>query len=221
MFREGEDIHKFNAKDIYGLSSISSVTYDQRQAAKAGVHAVNYMTTPKTLAAALGITIHEADMFIKKWFHAHPAIKNWHIRIRADLKGTRSVVNKFGYRRYYFDRLNNVITEAVAWIPQSTVALCTNFGMVNLEDNIPEVEILLQNHDSTVFQVPAEMCPGIFPELIKQTLIEVPYDDPLTIPVGMSVSSKSWGDVKEVKEEGGSWYLNAGNDNWIPYERVA
>lgn len=225
MFREGVDIHVENARSIYNISIsgwaalTDSMQYEKRQHAKEGVHAVNYLTTPRTLAATLGITIHEASVFIKRWFSEHPAIPNWHIRIRAELKGTHSVSNKFGYRIYYFDRMNNVLTKAVGWIPQSTVGLCTNFGMINLEDNIPEVQILLQNHDSTVFQVPTSLCPGIFPALINETLITVPYDDPLVIPVGISASEISWGDIKAVKEENGIWYKEISNDNWVLYEK--
>ena len=62
MLREGVDIHTENAK-------VLGVTRDQ---AKQGVHAVNYVVTARTLAATIGITVHEADLFIHRWFAAHP-----------------------------------------------------------------------------------------------------------------------------------------------------
>lgn len=154
------------------------------------------------MAKTVGLTVHEADQAQKRWFAAHPGIKQWHERVQHELETTRMVRNKFGYRRFYFERIEGLLPEALAWVPQSTVAIVTNKGLVNLEKNVSDVELLLQTHDSITFQFPRTSFPRILPEIRKNLEIVVPYDDPLIIPVGISLSGKSWGDCKEFSWEG-------------------
>jgi len=187
------DLHNENAKDIFGV-----VNKRTRPLAKAGVHATNYYCKARTLARTLGITVKEAEHFQSRWFAAHPGILDWHYRVENSLLTSREVRNAFGFRRFYFDRVQTILPEALAWIPQSTVALTINRGMLNLDKELPEIEMLLQVHDSCAFQVKIEKLHGILPK-IKQCLeVEVPYEDPLIMPVGIEVSTKTWGDVKEI-----------------------
>ena len=195
IFREGLDIHNENARAMY---RVASPTYAQRQNAKTGCHAANYGVSARTLAGHLNCTVHEADQFLKLWFAAHPKIKAWQDRIFTELRATRTVWNKFGFRRYYFDRIDRaVLGEALAWCPQSTVALVTDKGMVQIERTLPEVQLLLQVHDSVVMQVPKETFPDICYKIRSAMEILVPYDDPLVIPVSMAFSDGSWGHLEE------------------------
>lgn len=209
MFREGADIHTENAKTIFGPSAGKP----ERQKAKAGVHAVNYGVKGRTLAAALGVTVAEAEHFIDTWMAAHPPIKKWHERIENDLHTTRSIRNVFGYRRYYFDRLDNLLSQALAWIPQSTVGLVTNFGLLNIYKNLPEVDLLLQVHDSLVMQCDRDKIAELAPKILEQMSVIVPYEDPLIIPVGFDWSEKSWGDVQKTVVVDGTFYWADDDDN--------
>ncbi len=195
IFRDPDlDLHDENAKAIFGYTN-----KQKRQLAKGGVHATNYDVRPRTLAAALGITIHEAERFINLWFAAHPGIKAWQNRIAMQLATTRTVENKFGNRRYYFDRIEHLLPQALAWIPQSTVALVINRALVNVDTNLLDrVEPLMQVHDSLVMQIRKSAYPSVLPELKRNMEIVIPYSDPLIIPVGIEASSSSWGEVKEV-----------------------
>lgn len=192
--RDGADIHLENAKDIFGVDSAKA----KRPLAKAGVHATNYGANARTLARALGITIREAELFQRRWFDAHPGISDWHARVLGMVQGARTVRNAFGFRRYYFDRVDHILPEALAWIPQSTVAVVTNKGIVNLHEKVPEVQILLQVHDSLVWQVRTSMFHYVKPRVKKALEVIVPYEDPLIIPVGLKASEKSWGECGEV-----------------------
>lgn len=201
MFREGIDVHTENAKAIF---HVKSCTKEQRNKAKAGVHAVNYFVQARTLSATLGITVKEADDFINRWLDAHPAIRKWHERIAREVQMTRSIKNAFGYRYYIFERVRDkdgstpikTLQESLAWIPQSTVAHVTNRGLKNIDTNLSEVELLLQVHDSLVMQVLTEDAERLAPLILREMVIEVPYPDPLHIPVGLDLSTESWGDVK-------------------------
>lgn len=198
IFRDPSlDLHNENCKSIFGKYP-TGPDDPHRKRVKAGVHLTNYGGNGRTLAKTLGITVHEADKFQSKWFQMHPGIKNWHNEIERQLETRRYVENRFGYRRFYFDRIEMLLPQALAWIPQSTVALVINHGWKNLVTNLPEVEVLLQVHDSLVFQYPKHFDPQIRPVIRDNLLIEIPYDDPLTIGVGLSISNKSWGEVKDV-----------------------
>lgn len=228
-FRAGLDVHEKNATDMWG-TAYTQLAGDKhggpkkkrRQSCKHGVHATNYLSSPKTMAhhPAINWTVHEADQFQKRWFSIHPKIGpvtkpgTWHYRVQQSLDRYKMVQNKFGYRRVYFDRPDAVLPEAVAWVPQSTVALVTFYGAIKLESNFllkepikdlsreenPNINMLLQNHDSLVFQV-REMDAWRMKEMKQHLTTVVPYDDPLTIPWGFARSKKSWGDVEEVDKK--------------------
>ncbi len=199
FFRTPTDkgLHTLNAETIF---KVDMGPTGKRQPyylyAKKGVHATNYGASPPTVAAALGIKKADAERFQRIWFREHPAIKEWHNRVFYDLQTKRSVRNKFGFWRYYFDRVEGILPEALAWIPQSTVAITINKGWINLRKNLPQVQILLQVHDSLVFQYPKSEHPDILNEIQNLMTITIPYDDPLRIPVQVKVSEESWGACK-------------------------
>jgi len=205
-FRAGLDVHSKNAEDMWGgaFTSLQGVArYKKRQQLKQGVHATNYGTTSRTIAGILGWTVHEAETFMTRWFSIHPKIgpitrkDSWHYRVQKQLDATKTITNGFGYRRVYFDRPDECFTEALAWDPQSTVALVSFHGAVQLESRQPDVEALLQNHDSIAFQLLTKSVTPERIERIKKDLeFPVPYSDPLTIRVDLKKSSVSWGDCK-------------------------
>lgn len=224
-FRKGLDVHSKNAEDMFG-SEFTRLTgaarYKKRQSNKHAVHGTNYGATPQGLAhhPAIGWTVHEADRFQKRWFSMHPRIGpvtrngTWHHRVQQSINKRKMVENKFGYRRVYFDRPDEVFTEALAWVPQSTVALVTFYGAIELVKNFllekpltmeevvrkgnPNIDILLQVHDSLLYQVRA-MDAWRIEEMRKWLNVIIPYDDPLLIPWGFKSSALTWGDVEKVK----------------------
>ena len=193
MFREGADIHLENAKVIFDNERLTKDSRE-RQLAKVGVHATNYYASPRTLAISLGITVREAERFQQRWFLAHPGIPDWHRRVADQVHNTRKVANKFGFERYYFDRIEDVLPEALAWIPQSTVALVIAKGLVRIYEEVRQVHVLLQVHDSLGGQYPSHLRHPMLREIHRCMLVEIPYDEPLTIPVGFKISDQSWGD---------------------------
>lgn len=199
-FRAGLKIHAVNAKDLFGANAGPDGRREPYYTrTKVGVHLTNYGGRARTCATALGITVHEAERFQRRWFDIHPEIVDWHDRVRDQLLTRRYVENRFGYRRYYFSRIETAFTEALAWVPQSTVALTINRGLVNIDDNLRWVEILLQVHDSLLLQIPKYLFPDHLPTIRKALLNPIPYEDPLTIQTGLKVSDTSWGDVEDYK----------------------
>lgn len=214
-FRNGIDIHVKNAEDMWGseftrLEEGSFARYHKRQECKHTVHGIHYGCTPRTTAIQRGWTVHEAERFHKRWISLHPGVERYHTRVRNALAKDRTIRNPFGFRRVFFDRIDTCFTEALAWIPQSTVALNTYKGAINLEKRYwpwqrergwqPDLRnpegILLQTHDSLNPQFRCEGCPP--PEEIKETLkVVIPYDDPLIIQWDLKRSTKSWGEMEK------------------------
>jgi len=198
-FTNGLNVHNHNGKAMWGDDydpgkKLRHVT--MRDELKRAVHGTNYGATPRTLATTLGWSMQFAEAFQARWFDLHPAIADWHTRINFQLATTRTITNRFGYRIVYMDRPENCFTQALAWGPQSTVGLVCARGAVQLARKVPFAEVLLQVHDSVVFQIPASrVTPAGLREVRDALRIEVPYDEPLTIPWELAISEKSWGDV--------------------------
>lgn len=201
IFRDPEaDLHSENAIDIFG-----KVNKHYRALAKRGVHAANYVVSARTLSTSLGISLNEAHRFLDRWFTAHPGIHDWHQRISRQLQETRTITNKFGFRKVYFGRIEHILSEAVAWIPQSTVAIVINTGWNNLRKNFSPIDIrpnILQVHDSLAYQVLKTKFLTLLPQIHEQLSIPIPYDDPLTIPIGLSASELSWGSCVDMDWSG-------------------
>ena len=168
----------------------------KREFAKVFCHATNYVGSAKTVAEHTGRSVHEIDTAQKKWFSAHPGIKRWHQEIEAQIQKRRYVENKFGYRWHIFDRLEGLLPEAVAWIPQSTVGCVINRIWLAFHDTLSETEVLLQVHDSLAGQFPTHRRETLVPKMREAARIVVPYDDPLIIPCGIKTSEVSWGECK-------------------------
>lgn len=197
MFRAGAKIHAENAKALFGAQAGSDGKKQPYYGkAKMGCHLTNYGGKPRTLSKGLGMTMKEAEWFQNRWFTMHPGIKTWHDEVENYLLTTRSVRNKFGFRRFYFDRLENLLPEALAWIPQSTVAIVINKGLVRISESNTELELLIQVHDSLVGQFPSQLEAKLLPILRDCLKVTIPYDDPLIIGTSLDLSRKSWGDLE-------------------------
>jgi hypothetical protein len=200
-FRAGLDVHAKNAADMQGeaFTKLEGKARDKkRQNNKHAVHACNYGVSARTMSQTpvIGWSLVECERFKKRWFELHPGIKtNFHGKIERELNETKTIKNVYGFQRVYFDRPMNCFTEALAWKPQSVVAITTYLGARQLEQKYSQVQYLLQNHDSITFQFKKDQCPD--DEEIKAALtILTPYPDPLYIPWDLKKSDKSWGDCK-------------------------
>ena len=200
--RAGIDIHSKNATDIWG-STFTALSPTERRIrrgqCKIGVHATNYGASARTLASnpAVGWPLRVAEDFQRRWFDRHPGIKAWHTRTSSELLTKRTIRNRFGYRIVYFDRIDVLLPQALAWTPQSTVAEVCFRGALRLRSEYPWAEILLNVHDSIVFQIPTHRhSPGTMEEIAKVLEVPVPYPEPLVIPWKVKASEKSWGDCE-------------------------
>lgn len=159
-----------------------------------------YVGSPKGISAAAAIPISIVQRFQPWFFDRFPEVKGWHERVQQNLYERRGVSNAFDYRVVYFDRLEGLLPEAVNWICQSTVAIVCQRGSLLVQREFPEIDLLLQVHDSLVGQLDLQKAPEILPKLrARLNSIPVPYNpEPLYIPWGMKASRRSWGDCQDI-----------------------
>lgn len=224
-FQLNHDIHTENARFLYGPGHnyrhdihVNGKSY--RDNAKAAVHATNYGVGYRTLAVSLAISEPKAREFINHWaYKTHPAIGAWHTAATDNIRGhTRPVArNVFGFHRVYTDRTDYLLSQYLAWICQSTVSIVINKGMRRI-DCCEEVfgrarcgqcvacrfpadtlRLKLQVHDSVLVCVRQDCLERVAPEIKAALEVEVPYPDPLTIPVELKYSDTDWGHMQELK----------------------
>lgn len=204
--KDGVDMHVRHCVEIGGETQIlnldpKSHAYDiLRQSYKHATHGVHYVASATAISRhpSIGWSMPKAENYKRNYFKRRPGVLEWHNRMDRDLKKGRTIYNKFGYRIIYFDRIEGLLPQAAAWIPQSTVALTTFKGAKKLLDAMPFIELLMQVHDSIVFQIPFAHADRT-DEIKRHLEVIVPYPDPLIIPWSLSRSDVSWGDCQKVK----------------------
>lgn len=140
--------------------------------------------------------------FQSRYFKGFPCIKLWHERVKWMLKNESQITTLHGRRRTFFGRHNDDATlrEAIAYAPQSMTADEINIGMLKLfRQN--KVQLLVQVHDSLLFQYPEDQEEKIIPLALECLRV------PLTLKKGrefaVPVDAKTgwnWGDTIHDKQ---------------------
>lgn len=196
QFANGRKPYVEIMKEYYHDSTMSKNSHPREYGMfKSLCHGLNYLGTAEGIAPRIGLGVHETERIVKWYFGLCPEIPQWQNEIKKQVAGRRWIQNVFGYKFHFFDRIEGTIfNQAVAWIPQSTVACLINRAWANIDDNLPEVEILIQVHDSLVGQFDAHHGDWALRRIVEESQIVLPYkDNPLVIPVGIVSSHKSWG----------------------------
>ena len=97
-FLNGEDIHRSTAAKIYGIPQ-SEVTPRLRSSAKAINFGIMYGKGAYSLAKDIGVTVKEADAFLKNYLAAFPNVSGYMDKTIADAKANGYVSTLFGRRR--------------------------------------------------------------------------------------------------------------------------
>jgi DNA polymerase I-like protein with 3'-5' exonuclease and polymerase domains len=180
-------------------------------------HSGNYMVGPRELmgkinAEALntGVWVTEAEVkkLIYKYAHElHPGLPLWWDETKVIArKNAGRLRNLFGFVRLFHDQ--SQLPQLVAFVPQSTVGDCMNFGIVSIyhdkELRDADFQFLLQGHDAIGFQYPVENRDFVLPRVRKH--MDVPgmvvpkTGKEMKIPIEISVG-RSWGELKDYEED--------------------
>lgn len=201
-FREKVKIHAVTAKELYGSAAgLDGKAEPYYTYAKQGRHLTNYGGKARTMAATLGLTVHECELFQRKLFGMHPGIAKWHTRTEHEINTTRSVKNPFGFRKYFFDRIEGLLPQALAWVPQSTVAHTVNLAICLIAESprCGGIEILLQTHDSFTAQYPIARRVELLKAMQEVCSVPIPFSpQPLIIDFALAVGP-NWGDLEKTE----------------------
>lgn len=184
------------AKEFYHDSSITK-EHEAYKTFKALCHGTHYLGQPAGLSEQTGLAIRDVERIQVWYFKRFPKIRQWQERFKAQILARKSFTNIFGYKFHILDRIGgNVYNEAIAALPQSTVALLVNRIYKNVFDNLPDVQVLLQTHDSISGQFPTHNKEKHIADLKAQSQILLPYPKPIIIPTSFKTSEVSYGACK-------------------------
>ena len=163
-FLNGEDIHRSTAAKIYGIPQ-EEVTSRLRSSAKAINFGIMYGKGAYSLAKDIGVTVKEADAFLKNYLAAFPKVSGYMDKTIADAKACGYVSTLFGRRRALPELASsnfNVRSSGERMARntpiQGTAADVIKLAMVRvwkrLRDEKMESRLILTVHDELIVEAP-------------------------------------------------------------------
>lgn len=207
-FRQGQDIHAASVAAIFN-TPIENVSRDMRRLGKSINFGLVYGMSAFGLARYSGVTLAEAENFVKAYFQKFPGVKRY-------LDGIRLLASRQGFvetllgRRRYFPNLANPSNvninvrnreerEAINAPIQGTAADIMKLAMIKLpaalaETNCP-AHFLLQVHDELVLETPRDELKQT--AQLVQAVMENAYQ--LSIPLETEAKyGKNWGAMEPI-----------------------
>lgn len=178
--------------------------FSHRDMAKRLGHGTNFYGTPPTMAMHTKIPVQNVREFQSNYFRGFPEIPLLHEWVKRQLIEYSSITTPFGFRRHFFGRPteDSTIREAIAFGPQSMTAKEINIGTLALFA-ANRVQLLVQVHDSILFQYPEELEDKIVPwavETVKAPL-ELKFGRKFIVPTEAKVGW-NWGDENTDPKKG-------------------
>jgi DNA polymerase-1 len=227
FFNSGKgDFHRFAASLIYGIPEEEVSEDPQRRIAKTFNFALLYGAGPGKLAQTAGISLAEAEAFIREYFKNFPSLAEWIRRQHKFVKMNGYVKSMFGRVRYLPDAqldtrdINNKIKmeaalkRAVNTPVQADASDLTQYSLGRIWDYLnefkhsdPEHPTRLRGsvHDSILLSVHKEDLPEIATH-IKYNILEDPkLDFILEKGVNLRADCKigpNWGEQTPLNFEG-------------------
>ena len=165
-FQRGEDIHTRTAAQVMGLPE-EMVTPQLRSQAKAVNFGIVYGIGAFSLSQDIGVTVSEADQYIKNYLNTYSGVKAYMDRTIQFAKEHGYVKTLFGRRRYLpeltaSNKVTRAFGERVAMNTpiQGTAADIIKIAMVRvfqrLEQEKLRARLILQVHDELLVEAPEE-----------------------------------------------------------------
>jgi len=163
-FHDGLDVHRATAAEVFGVA-VDEVSSEQRRYAKVINFGLIYGMSAFGLARNLGIDNTAAKNYITRYFDRYPGVKQY-------MESTRETARKQGYVETVFGRrlqlagiqtakgaqLAGLERAAINAPMQGTAAdlikLSMNAVQRALDEQRPQVKMVMQVHDELVFELP-------------------------------------------------------------------
>jgi DNA polymerase-1 len=170
-FERDEDIHATTAAAVYGIP-LDEVSYEQRQIAKAVNFGLIYGQSAYGLSKQVGISVEDADAFIKRYFERFPRVREYMDRIQREV-AEQGYVDTLLNRRRFFPELAPDSTLSVQQRQaaqrmaintpiQGSAADIIKLAMLRTHRMLKEsglrARMILQVHDELVLEAPEDEC---------------------------------------------------------------
>jgi DNA polymerase-1 len=200
-FVQGEDIHTRTAAEVLGVPPLM-ITSEQRRNAKAVNFGIVYGQSAFGLAATLGISRQEAEMYIKAYFERYSGVRKWLNHTIAEVRNSGVSINLFGRRRPIpdmnsrnFNARGFAERTAVNTPLQGTAADLIKVAMIRIHEKLKglQAKMLLQVHDELVLEAPPEEVDTVR-AMVKSEMESVrKFEVPLLVETGVG---DNWRDAK-------------------------
>ena len=201
-FREGVDIHTRTAAQVFDLPE-AFVTPQMRSRAKAVNFGIVYGIGAFSLSRDIGVSMQEADTYIKNYKKTYSGIAAYLERAIEDAKEKGYAETLFGRRRPLpelkaSNRVQRAFGERVAMNApiQGTAADIIKIAMVRvyrrLKTEVPAAQLILQVHDELIVETPQGSAEQVR-ELVRQ---EMESAASLSVPLLVDAKvGKTWGEA--------------------------
>ena len=203
-FKNGEDVHRRTAAEVFGMQP-ENITPEQRRYAKTINFGLIYGMSSYGLAKSLGIDNASADMFIKRYFARYTGVADYMQRTKDQAADLGYVETLFG-RRLYLPDIHAKNAQARAGAEraainapmQGTASDLIKRAMIAVDNFLRlgslKTRLTMQVHDELVLEVPkseqeriVQNIPALMASVGKGVL-----DVPLVAEVGIG---KNWDDA--------------------------
>lgn len=193
-FREGRDVHRATAAEVFGEKP-DDVTHNQRRAAKAINFGLMYGMSAFGLARNLGIGRGEAADYIERYFARYPGVRDFMDDTRTKAGQDGYVQTLFGRRLYLPDlkarqagRRAGAERAAINAPMQGTAADIIKRAMLEVDAWLRtrnDAHMLMQVHDELVFEVREDAVDSIRDGVVERMQGAADLDVPLIVDVGV------------------------------------
>jgi DNA polymerase I len=194
-FREGMDVHRATASEVFGVAP-EQVNSEQRRYAKVINFGLIYGMSAFGLARNLGIESAAAKNYIQRYFERYPGVKQYMDETRLSAKSKGYVETVFG-RRLYLPEINSpngprrggAERAAINAPMQGTAADLIKLSMVKVQDVLDaqqrRTKMIMQVHDELVFEVPDDEVEWVRTEIPRLMASVAELRAPLLAEIGI------------------------------------
>ena len=198
-FKEGVDVHRATAADVFGVER-DQVTDNQRRSAKAINFGLIYGMSAFGLAKQLGVERREAQEYVDLYFERYQGVKKYMEETRELARDQGYVETVFG-RRLYLPDINARNAQvrqyaertAINAPMQGTAADIIKRAMINvhgwMQQTQPDLKMIMQVHDELVFEIRTDVVEEMITEIRRCMVSAAELEVELVVDVGQG---KNW-----------------------------
>lgn len=198
-FKNGEDVHRQTASELFNLTPIE-VSTEQRRYAKVINFGLIYGMSAFGLAKQLGVERSAAQQYIDRYFSRYPGVANYMDRSKTQAKDLGYVETVFGRRLTLPEihasnhQLRQAAERAAINAPmQGTAADLIKIAMIDvnhwLRNDGLKTNIIMQVHDELILESPEEELELILTEVPRRMAAIAKLSVPLVADIG---SGNNW-----------------------------